>query len=192
MSRKLLVSLALAWSALSLSAGCTVDADFAEQSDTFECQTDADCIAPAFICHPNTSQCVRYLGGPDPPSCIDDDQDGYGVNPDGERDRCDFAEQDLDDTDDTIYPGAPELCDGKDNDGDGSTDTPRACQDHGECNRTRDNENVPSGTLFFCESNVCVLKPANVLAPSCETLVLACVGGAYEPLPTECGGSGGE
>lgn len=189
MSRKLLVSLTLAWSALSMSAGCTVDADFAEQSDTFECQTSADCLT-SYVCDPNTSRCVLDPGEPISPECIDEDDDGYGANPDGGRDRCDFAEQDLDDTDPTVYPGASELCDGKDNDGDGSTDAPRACQDHGECNRTADS--TPSGTFFFCESNVCVLKPANVLAPSCETLVLACVGGAYEPLPTECGGSGGE
>jgi hypothetical protein len=53
--------------------------------------------------------------------CIDDDGDGYG-NP-GDASCPNGSQQDCDDNDDTIYPGATEACnDGKDNDCDGDTD----------------------------------------------------------------------
>jgi len=43
------------------------------------------------------------------PNCVDADSDGYFTNP-----RCGTA-VDCDDSDSTVYPGASELCDGKDN-----------------------------------------------------------------------------
>lgn len=166
----------------ALVTGCTVDTELVNQVDKFPCQTNADCLGPAFICDPNTSLCVRDTG-PIAIDCIDEDDDGYGANPDGERERCDFAEQDPDDADDTIYPGAPELCDGKDNDNDGSTDAPRACEDLSQCNRE---EAPPTGTFFQCENSVCVLKPSNQSTETCQNLTVQCVSGAYEALPDEC------
>jgi serine protease len=49
----------------------------------------------------------------DPGSCIDADDDGFCANMDP---------VDCDDNDFTVYPGAPELCDGRDNNCDGVTD----------------------------------------------------------------------
>jgi formylglycine-generating enzyme required for sulfatase activity len=57
-------------------------------------------------------------GGDD---CIDGDNDGFFAG-----DGCTEPELDCDDSDDTVYPGAEEVCDGVDNDCDGSGD-PDTC-----------------------------------------------------------------
>ncbi len=49
---------------------------------------------------------------PTPSQCIDVDEDGYG-NPASTA--CTHPEMDCDDSNQDIYPAAPELCDGVDN-----------------------------------------------------------------------------
>ncbi|MEZ4464274.1 MAG: MopE-related protein [bacterium] len=54
-------------------------------------------------------------GRPAPSACQDGDRDGYGEGPDCRGIDCD-------DADNTVHPGAPELCDGVDNDCNGAVD----------------------------------------------------------------------
>ncbi len=53
-----------------------------------------------------------------PPTCPDSDGDGYGRTT---SEVCAYPELDCCDDDPDVYPGAPELCDGKDNQCDGDT-----------------------------------------------------------------------
>ncbi len=84
-------------------------------------QLDAD----EFVTDPDRS---NNLEGPEelvypvgydelPPGCVDKDGDGFGVGRDCE------GPQDCDDNDPNTYPGAPELCNGKDNNCNGIIDS---------------------------------------------------------------------
>lgn len=68
--------------------------------------TPITCASPQQVCI--LTQCAT------PDGCLDNDGDGYGNG-------C-AAGPDCDDTDATTYPGAPELCDGKDNSCNGQID----------------------------------------------------------------------
>ena len=99
-ARRLSVALAL----MMALAGCIVDFD-PTQANSFACDQDSDCLAP--------NECVEGVcrlqpNTPDP-QCEDKDLDGYGVG-------AVCLGLDCDDDDARTFPGAPELCDGKDND----------------------------------------------------------------------------
>ena len=77
--------------------------------DATLCPAGSSCTdlgAPSRLCVPDIGICR---------GCVDFDGDLHGVGPD-----CLGA--DADDNDDTVYDGAPELCDTLDNDGDGEVD----------------------------------------------------------------------
>lgn len=70
----------------------------------------------------NTSECIS------PPPCTDQDGDGYG---DPASPLCSYPELDCNDNNETIYPGAPEICeDGIDQNCDG-LDLNCTCQNQG-------------------------------------------------------------
>jgi hypothetical protein len=78
-----------------------------------------------------------------------DDQDGDGFVPEN---ACGFGQMgDIDDNDATVYPGAPEVCDGKDNDGNGLID---------------DN----AGALYYRDADGDGFGDANVSQQSCIPL----------------------
>ncbi len=63
------------------------------------------------------------------PTCNDQDQDGYGSPATG----CPQTLPDCDDSKSNIHPNAPEICDGFDNDCDGSIDEANVCCGNQQC-----------------------------------------------------------
>lgn len=91
-----------------LGLGCTVDAPEIQQNQVFFCRADSDCIA-GYRCYQEIERCVdENFVIPDVVTsevCSDNDGDGFFLEP-----GC--GQLDCDDTNDQVYPGAPELCDG--------------------------------------------------------------------------------
>lgn len=102
---------------------CHVDADC---NDSDVCNGEESCDTVDHVCTPGTAlacddsnactddQCDPEFGCQHP--LIDADADGHAASSLGS------CGDDCDDNDDAIYDGAPELCDGKDNDCNGQTD----------------------------------------------------------------------
>lgn len=115
-------------------SACSVEDRNLEEKNLFLCNVNADCL--------DGSQC-RPLSVLDDPSighredgtagycvreeeidhCNDYDGDGYYAAEDPKyQQECEYGEIDWDDNDPSIYPGANEACDGKDNSQDGCVD----------------------------------------------------------------------
>jgi hypothetical protein len=160
LSRKLFVASFVCLSFLAYGIGCSVEDRDIEKGGVFVCRTDDDCL--------KGSECVKTkkddaegkcTRSEEVKHCLDNDGDGFiGVSVPKSDSRytgyvaeCGFSSKNLQDPDDdnpTIYPGAPELCDGVDNSGDGCVD--------GECKN---------------ESGSCELDP-----DSCVVITMPCWG----------------
>ncbi|MCK5804889.1 MAG: putative metal-binding motif-containing protein, partial [Lentisphaeria bacterium] len=166
----------------------------------FDCDTGEECVSGAclVVCSGDgdcpegelcqAGQCV-------PSGCIDMDDDGYGIN-------CDKG-GDCDDTNPDTYPGAPELCDGEDNDCDQVSDSGITCglvccasgeyclagacvRDTGDCT-----EDLDCQEDSYCHEGGCIpygTGPRGDWNPDCTRLTVA---GLFQPaLQCEWTGAG--
>ncbi len=104
-------------------ATCTGDCDDTNPNIHPDAEEVCDCMDNNCNCPGDTNGDGIECGPGDVGVDEGFDEDGDGWTTCGD---CEGI-YDCDDTDDTIYPGAPELCDGKDNDCDGETDPAWAC-----------------------------------------------------------------
>jgi hypothetical protein len=114
------------------------------------CFSQEDCTATGFECvrlENSGSDGARVCVPID--FCLDADGDGYGVGP-----NCDGF--DCDDEDPDAHPGAPEVCDGVDNDCDGTTD-----DEPTDAGRRCDSglPGVCSQGVTFCDNGELVCEP---------------------------------
>ncbi|MFQ5807792.1 MAG: MopE-related protein, partial [Phycisphaerae bacterium] len=101
-----------------------------------DCDDDDATIFPGApeLCDGKDNNCDGQVDEEIPAWHRDADGDGFG-DPKTSQQSCDqpagyvFDTSDCDDTDDTVFPGAPELCDGKDNDCDGALPSEEADDD---------------------------------------------------------------
>ncbi|QDG51019.1 hypothetical protein FIV42_09830 [Persicimonas caeni] len=146
---------------LCFGAGCNAGADGLPEGD-YPCESDGDCIE-GYECVDGICEEPVPLTAPpcdqsaDPEGDIDLDDDGYGDGADRTNCPPDKYQLDCDDTRSDISPGAPELCDGVDNDCDDQVD-------EFDCQISTDCGAVPSDLRrvygYECEANKCVLRPS--------------------------------
>jgi hypothetical protein len=157
LSKKIFLASSVCAAFLAIGIGCSVEERDLEQKHVFLCMTDADCLE-GNVCdgigrdtNGNTTpgRCVRIE---DLDHCEDKDGDQFYVVKEGYgafEDECGFTNEhpkDPDDNDILVFPGASEMCDGKDNSGDGCVDG--NCDDpSGSC---KDNPSMCSPLIRPC------------------------------------------
>ena len=128
LSRKIILASSVCAAFLAIGIGCTTEDRDVEFKGLFVCTKNSDCLegsscVGADVAKKIEGHCVRES---EVEHCIDYDKDGFfTVTKKEYYNECGFTEtkpQDPDDSDPMVYPGATEMCDGKDNSGDGCTD----------------------------------------------------------------------
>ena len=156
---------------------CTVDDSFPDQPGIFTCGDDSDCEFP-YECRAN--RCERPAT--QNTDCIDEDNDGYVIGEDNTECRFPILEKDPDDTNPAIFPNAPEVCDGIDNDADPSTEDGVIA-----CTPTNKFEVCPQidvqNTQSECRDGVCVYVSIFGAREECQDYVATCTNGEILPLP---------
>ncbi len=204
----------LIFSLFSLSS-CSIDFN-TDEPQQFSCVEKDDCQS-GYECKKNV--CIFVTG--EAIKCEDLDGDGDGFLAAGENpsvcDKCintpangSGCMEDLNDDPenggDTVFPGAPEICDGKDNDGDGNidnTDSPVGFEDDKpatgerptpkkECRSANDcPQSSQKGVSSFCDdvTKKCVARMAIQQGPAeCNADNLICSNGSFPVVPAACGG----
>lgn len=202
MNSKIYLVLLFAISTVACSIGFSIDAP-----QKFSCETKDDCES-GYECKSNVCEPEK----PGVKDCPDEDGDGFGVGK--ERVRCSLCSQtpangegcieDPDDNDHAVYPGAPEICDGKDNDNDGTVDNTQSpvgfeptvppegdlpfpkmkCVSANDCPQSSQ-----KGVSTLCDAGSCVARMAISLGPDeCHANNLVCTNGAFPVVPENCGG----
>ncbi len=169
-------------------AGCIVDYDD-QLEGTYSCTKDEDCIQPAFVCGPES---VCMLRQPEPTAvCVDVDGDGYGAEG-TDRSTCKYPAPDCDDNDASVYPGAPEVCDGKLNNCNATEVDVAPCERQSDCPQNQ-SDLEGNRITYTCEENRCVARPPKQICigtpegpcPECQNEI-ACVEGVLGVVPERC------
>ncbi len=182
-AQTILLFFVAAFTAASFGTGCAVDFDLDETD--FPCAGDEDCTA-GYECAADNI-CRAVASDPGVTSCIDNDEDGYGVGDPDDLANCPACNAnepggctpDCDDTNANVHPGAGEVCDGEDNNCDGDTDEQSSCTNDGDC---------PSESGYVakcsdggqCEYFGPIRLGAECLAP------LQCTNAQRDPIPDAC------
>jgi hypothetical protein len=184
--------------ALGLS-GCIIDFNTnGGNGEKFSCTIDDDCSA-GFEC--KVGVCEKKPPPGQIPTCVDADNDGYGVGTAEERQTCrecatnGRCDEDCNDADASVHPNAAERCNGADDNCNEDIDEPTSCVDDASiCVQMQ--QSIPSGTQVACNqtSGVCEVTMSTQFCVNganpcpCNALPVQCGGGAYPtiPAPSEC------
>lgn len=137
LSRKVILASGICAAFLAIGISCTTEDRDVEQKGLFACESNDDCLPGSLCVGADKAKGIegRCTREEEVDHCVDLDEDGFETVTDEKYvNECGFSDKrprDPDDNDPTIYPDAPERCDGKDNNGDGCVDG--SCPEGADC-----------------------------------------------------------